>query len=194
MKSKQKSTAAAADFPPLPYSRVKARALAEHDLPAVWKLMAVILDEQQFNDSDKGYCTSSIRQWYEQDISRFYSEFEGPDDPRRLSIVLVDRPSNEIIGFGTLTAHPGDRGHEFNVGEITQLYLDEEYRKLGLGHWLMSVLLNKAREFNYQAVFLTTRVEFEDAVRLYRGLGFVDVENTKYAGVANSIALQLALN
>jgi ribosomal protein S18 acetylase RimI-like enzyme len=156
--------------------------------------MATILDEQQFNDSSKGYCISSIRRWYEEDMSRFYTEFVGPDDPRRFAVVLVDLHSNEVIGIGTLTAHPGKRGQKSKVGEITQIYLLEEFRQLGLGHWLMSVLLNKAREFGYGSVFLTTRIEFEDAVRLYRGLGFFDVENTKYAGVANSIALELALS
>ena len=193
MRNKE-SQSALLGFAPLPYSRVKARPLSEHDLPAVWKMMSTVLAEPQFSDASKGYRINEVLAWYQADMSHFYEEFEGPADRRRFAVVILDRHSDEVVGVGTMTARPTDAGKTSDCAEITQIYLLEEYRHLGLGLWLAHGLLNKARSLGYNAVFLTTRNEFEDAVRLYRGLGFVDVENTRYPGVTNSFALELKLN
>jgi GNAT superfamily N-acetyltransferase len=59
--------------------------------------------------------------------------------------------------------------------EMKRLYVAEEYRFKGLGKLLVTTIISRATALGYQRMLLDTNQEMEEAVRLYRQCGFVDI-------------------
>lgn len=66
--------------------------------------------------------------------------------------------------------------YEGNVCELQKMYFLPEARGIGLGSKLMHTCLNKAKEFGFEACYLETLPYMEDARKLYRKVGFYDLE------------------
>ncbi|MFX0092170.1 MAG: ribosomal protein S18-alanine N-acetyltransferase [Candidatus Hodarchaeota archaeon] len=78
----------------------------------------------------------------------------------------------EIHAYGVIFME-GDKGH------ILNLCVRPEFQRQGLGHLMLNHLLEVARQHKVQRVLLEVRVSNEPALRLYRGMGFKEVEISK---------------
>lgn len=58
-------------------------------------------------------------------------------------------------------------------GEITNVVVDEPYRKRGIGSRMLSELLKKGKQIGIKAFTLEVRKSNEAAIRLYEKAGFV---------------------
>ncbi|NLP56670.1 GNAT family N-acetyltransferase [Lutibacter sp. B1] len=66
--------------------------------------------------------------------------------------------------------------YEGNVCELQKMYFLPEARGLGLGNKMMSLCLQKAKEFGFKQCYLETLPYMEDARKLYRKVGFKDLD------------------
>jgi len=59
--------------------------------------------------------------------------------------------------------------------EMKRLYVDPEYRKLGIGDALVKALLQEAKELDYTLMKLDTLERLQAAIKLYQKFGFETV-------------------
>jgi ribosomal protein S18 acetylase RimI-like enzyme len=120
-----------------------------------------------------------LSRWYRENPGTFKEEFYGypGQDPKRRAYYSVE-DSGRLVGCGGLIQACPKK--EMGVAELTNLYLLSGYRGAGCGKVIMVDLIEKAREMGFERIFLTTRAEFESAIRLYRWLGFMEKPNPKY--------------
>jgi GNAT superfamily N-acetyltransferase len=173
----------------MPYKGVIARVAEDSDLPAIRALIRPIYEEPSFNDGKRGFHLWRVGRFYDRFPHIVDEEYFGEDPGRRFAVVLQHKRSGRIVGVGVLIKPQND---DPAVGEISKVYLAPEYRGLGLGYWMMQVLLREGRNRGYNRISILTRIEFEGAIELYKRVGFLQVANTKYPGVKNSIALEYA--
>jgi ribosomal-protein-alanine N-acetyltransferase len=97
---------------------------------------------------------------------------------RETFLDLIDRPGLEllvledqqagIIGYAVLWC-------VLDQGELANMAVTPSYRRRGLGGFLLSRVLEVARERGVETVYLEVRVSNESAVKLYTQFGFSDV-------------------
>jgi len=63
-----------------------------------------------------------------------------------------------------------------DVAEIKRLYVRPSARGTGLGKALVHAVMDEARRLGAKRLFLDTVTTMSEAVALYRGLGFTDIE------------------
>ncbi len=79
---------------------------------------------------------------------------------------LIKDPQKQIVGtFGILE-------YEKGVGEIRKMYLLQEHRRKGIGHFMMQFLFQKAKELSFHRVVLETATVLEEAIIMYEKYGF----------------------
>jgi putative acetyltransferase len=64
------------------------------------------------------------------------------------------------------------QNYEGNVCELQKMYFLEEARGKGIGSQMISVCLEKAKEFGFEACYLETMPYMESAQKLYQRSGF----------------------
>lgn len=136
-------------------------------------------------------CPRLVR-WYEQHPEAFKTEFYGPEKQNsqlRVFYSVKDSQKN-IVGCGGLTQKSPHKQPE--IGELTDIYLAQQYRGKGLGKAITQDLIEKAHQIDFNSIFLTTRIEFKAAIGLYKKLGFMQIKNTKYKS-KSSLAFELKL-
>ena len=60
-----------------------------------------------------------------------------------------------------------------NYGEITRMFVEEQYRRNGIANRILHLLTQVAIQRNLKSIKLETSVNFTSAVRLYESTGFV---------------------
>jgi len=65
---------------------------------------------------------------------------------------------------------------EGNVCELQKMYFLPEARGCGLGSKMMEICLQKAKEYRFEQCYLETLPYMEDARKLYRKVGFKDLD------------------
>ena len=66
--------------------------------------------------------------------------------------------------------------YDGNVCELQKMYFLPEARGIGLGSKMMNICLQKAKEFGFKQCYLETLPYMEGARKLYRKVGFKDLE------------------
>lgn len=84
------------------------------------------------------------------------------------SRVIIDRSSDEMVGLLLCSRVREDVGH------VTQICVAKSHRSLGLGTVLLEACASDLRRRRFQALTLTVTEANQNAVALYRKLGFVE--------------------
>jgi mycothiol synthase len=89
------------------------------------------------------------------------------------NIALIRARSGEMVGFCVTGS---DRSGDTTVGTINLLGVHREFRGHGLGRFLLLWGIERLRSIGLEPIELGVEAENEQAVRLYRSVGFVPVE------------------
>jgi len=63
--------------------------------------------------------------------------------------------------------------------ELKALYLYSRYHGQGLGYRLITAALEEAKQAGYEAIYLDTISTSERAIKLYKAVGFMEIEQYK---------------
>jgi putative acetyltransferase len=80
-----------------------------------------------------------------------------------------------------------------DTAELKRLFLRPEYRRHGLGRTLVETAIARARELAYRRIRLDTMPSMNEAVTLYRSLGFQSIEAYCYNPIPGALFLELEL-
>ena len=81
------------------------------------------------------------------------------------AVGMVALRGAEVLGYGGMLLAPGE-------GQITNVAVRPEARRLGIGKAILSELLQEADKRDLELVSLEVRVSNQPAIRLYEGFGF----------------------
>jgi putative acetyltransferase len=105
--------------------------------------------------------------------------------PRGRLLLAVD--GQQLLGCVAL------RPQEGGACEMKRLYVRNEARGRGVGLALAQAVIAEARALGFQRMRLDTLPTMEDAIRLYRALGFHDIPPYYHNPVEGALYLELAL-
>jgi len=99
----------------------------------------------------------------------FFKSEADPSYFKAGSKVFVAKLQGKIVGFvwAVFYEHIKNKG----VGIIEELFVEEGYRRRGIGRALVNAALNYLREHSF-AAFVTTSPDMEDAQNFYKAIGF----------------------
>lgn len=93
-------------------------------------------------------------------------------DPRRVETILLAETDDCIVGFAALRLVPCVFFSE-PYAELTELYVDESYRRQGVGRALVAHVEKLAREAGARQMLILTDFYNNPAQSLYRAMGYV---------------------
>jgi putative acetyltransferase len=96
------------------------------------------------------------------------SMYENYDNKRAVYFV-AENESGKIVGGAGIKQLDGS---DENVCELQRMFLLPEARGKGLGKKLINLCITKAREMNYDKIYLESLSNMNDAIRLYTASGF----------------------
>ena len=88
-------------------------------------------------------------------------------------VVAIDSHSNKVIGFAGMWIIAGE-------GNITNIAVDVDFKRLGIGYNLLSSLFDICQKENCPDITLEVRVSNSRAINLYKKFGFREVALRKY--------------
>ncbi len=89
------------------------------------------------------------------------------------SVYFIIEKDGEIFGGAGIKQLDNYTG---KVCELQKMYFLPEARGIGLGSKMMQTCLQKARDFGFEKCYLETLPYMEDARKLYRKVGFKDLD------------------
>ena len=89
------------------------------------------------------------------------------------AIYFVIEKDGKIFGCAGIKQLDNYKG---KVCELQKMYFLPEARGIGLGSKIMDTCLKKAKEFGFKKCYLETLPYMEDARKLYRKVGFKDLD------------------
>jgi putative acetyltransferase len=89
------------------------------------------------------------------------------------AIYFVVEHKNSVVGGAGIAQLDN---YENNVCELQKMYFLPIVRGKGLGSELIAICLEKAKEFGFESCYLETLPYMQDAVKLYKKNGFINLE------------------
>ncbi len=132
--------------------------------------------------TDPVFARSLVQQNYDEEIEHLEDKYGLPKG--RIYLVYVDGTLAGCVGM-----KPSDETH----AELKRLYVREEFRGEKIGTRLTQRIMADAREENYQYLRLDTLPGLKSAIRIYRELGFYDVEPYYDCLVPGTIFMEIKL-
>jgi putative acetyltransferase len=117
-----------------------------------------------------------------QNFNRELAELPGSYDP----ILVAD---DNAAFAGCVALRPLADG----AGEMKRLYVRPQYRGTGLGRRLADAIINAARERGYRSLRLDTLPQMQEAIALYRRMGFREIGPYCLNPVPGALFLELSL-
>jgi len=121
-------------------------------------------------------------QKFDEELGSLPGKYAPPDG--RLILALVDGKPAGCIALRKIS---GD------ICEMKRLYVRDDYKGLGLGKRLVSLILEEARKQAYSRIRLDTLSTMEAALALYDSFGFYDIEPYIYNPIAGARYLEREL-
>ena len=137
----------------------KIREIQRSDNPKIAKVIRAVLIEFGVPKVGTAYADKILDTLYE------------AYDTEKASYFVVEK-DNEIYGGAGIKQLDNYKG---NVCELQKMYFLPEVRGIGLGSVMMDICLSKATNFGFEQCYLETLPYMEDARKLYRSVGFVDL-------------------
>ena len=85
---------------------------------------------------------------------------------REPAVDLVAQIDEELVGLASM--RPDGHGG----GWVSKLFVDADYRRLGVGRMLLDALVAEARKRGWKRLQLSTRRVFKEAIALYESSGW----------------------
>jgi ribosomal protein S18 acetylase RimI-like enzyme len=122
-------------------------------------------------DKDTAKLTQLYRKLYEGDEDqKFFKSSAMPSYFKSGSRVFVARDGNEVKGFIWVIYYEHIRNK--GVGIIEELYVDDRYRKRGIGKKLVSKAIEYLKKKHILVMLVTTDPHMTRAKKFYKAVGF----------------------
>ena len=119
---------------------------------------------------------------YDEEIAHLKSKYGLPEG--RLYVLFADGKSAGCIGL---------RKIDSKTCEMKQQYIRSAWRGKKLGETLVEKIITEAREIGYSYMVLDTLPFLQNAIRLYKKIGFYEIENYNDSPLDTSIYMKLDL-
>jgi GNAT superfamily N-acetyltransferase len=125
-----------------------------------------------------------INQKFEEQLAELLAYFAPPNGECLLAI-LDDQP------VGILMLKPREEG----VCEMNRMFVRASARGNGVARRLVETLISRARDMGYQAMVLSALNRHDEAIALYRSMGFEDDvrESDAESGAQHEVLLRMSL-
>lgn len=120
---------------------------------------------------------------YEQEIANHLPGRFGPPGGCLLLAKNKGKPAGCVVLL--------DLGN--NICEMRRLFVRPEFRRLGVGRALAKAIVEQGRNMGYALMRLNTNRRMPEADKLYRSLGFGEIEPYEYFEVDGMIFMELKL-
>lgn len=127
---------------------------------------------------DASEAVAAVRRYFAELGARFPGGFD-PGDAATSDVAgmapprggfLVARAGEEVVACG------GVQPHTATVGEVKRMWVDPDWRGLGLGGRMLSALEDEARALGYPTVYLDTNGTLSEAIAMYRRAGYHSID------------------
>jgi len=136
-----------------------------------------------FLEYGNSLCFSLCFQSFDEELAGLPGKY-APAEGR----LLLARYGDEAAGCVAL------RKFEPEIAEMKRLYLRDKFRGRGLGRILAELIIAEARMIGYQKMRLdTVGPKMQDAVALYRKLGFKEIAPYRSNPIAGAMYMELSL-
>ena len=126
---------------------------------------------------------------FEQELAHLPGSYAPPGGR-----LLLAAEENEIAGCVALRRLGAEDDADGDLCEMKRLYVRTQFRGRRLGHELAERIIEEARRIGYRRMRLDTLPMMTDAIRLYRALGFKEIEPYYYNPVEGVLFMELLLN
>ncbi len=119
---------------------------------------------------------------FEKELSELPGEYAPPNGCIILAIAGIKR-------IGCVALRKIDDG----ISEMKRLYVQSAFRGKGIGRDLAVAIINEARKKGYRYIRLDTVPLMEEAIELYRSLGFKEIHPYRYNPITGAKYMELIL-
>ena len=115
----------------------------------------------------------------------FYAQFNNVETIKNVVLFF----ENEIpVGCGAF------KSIDNQTIEIKRMYVEPTFRKTGIASTILNELEHWAKEENFSIAILETGKKLENAISLYKKVGYLETENYgQYKGVESSVCFKKIL-
>mgnify|MGYP001329994236 CR=1 FL=1 len=119
---------------------------------------------------------------FETELKTLPGKYAPPDGA--LILALVNNKPAGCVALRKITE---------NICEMKRLYVRDDYRGLGIGRRLITMIIEEAKKRNYHYIRLDTLRTMKKAQKLYTSFGFYDIEPYVYNPIKGARFMELNL-
>jgi ribosomal protein S18 acetylase RimI-like enzyme len=135
-----------------------------------------------FREYEKAIGVDLCFQNFEKELADLPGQYALPE-----GCLILARVDNQMAGCVAL------RRFEANVCEMKRLYLRSQFRKLGLGRQMATIIIKEAVNRGYKTMRLDTLPSMTEAIALYKSMGFVQIDSYRYNPLEGAIYMEKQL-